>query len=347
MIIVKKTMRKIIVTGGLGFIGSNLINMLLKRNYYVVNLDKITYASNFFNLKKLPNKKNYKFVKCDIGDKNKVERLLNKFKPTCIFNLAAETHVDRSIDSPENFINTNILGTFNLLENFRKYSKKNKNVRLIHISTDEVYGDILKGRSKEIDTYIPSSPYAASKASSDHLVYSYVRTFNIPAIVTNCSNNYGPRQHPEKLIPKLIYNIISNNVLPIYGKGKNSREWIHVDDHCDALIKVFKKGKIGNFYNIGSNYNLDNISVAKHLIKVSKKYIKIGRKVKIKFIKDRPGHDLRYAIDSGKIRKSLKWRPKYSFKDGIDKTFLWYLKNQNFYSSINKKDIINRIGLKR
>ncbi len=347
MIIVKKTMRKIIVTGGLGFIGSNLINMLLKRNYYVVNLDKITYASNFFNLKKLPNKKNYKFVKCDIGDKNKVERLLNKFKPTCVFNLAAETHVDRSIDSPENFINTNILGTFNLLENFRKYSKKNKNVRLIHISTDEVYGDILKGRSKEIDTYIPSSPYAASKASSDHLVYSYVRTFNIPAIVTNCSNNYGPRQHPEKLIPKLIYNIISNNVLPIYGKGKNSREWIHVDDHCDALIKVFKKGKIGNFYNIGSNYNLDNISVAKHLIKVSKKYIKIGRKVKIKFIKDRPGHDLRYAIDSSKIRRSLKWRPKYSFKDGIDKTFLWYLKNQNFYSSINKKDIINRIGLKR
>ena len=347
MIIVKKTMRKIIVTGGLGFIGSNLINMLLKRNYYVVNLDKITYASNFFNLKKLPNKKNYKFVKCDIGDKNKVERLLNKFKPTCVFNLAAETHVDRSIDSPENFINTNILGTFNLLENFRKYSKKNKNVRLIHISTDEVYGDILKGRSKEIDTYIPSSPYAASKASSDHLVYSYVRTFNIPAIVTNCSNNYGPRQHPEKLIPKLIYNIISNNVLPIYGKGKNSREWIHVDDHCDALIKVFKKGKIGSFYNIGSNYNLDNISVAKHLIKVSKKYIKIGRKVKIKFIKDRPGHDLRYAIDSSKIRRSLKWRPKYSFKDGIDKTFLWYLKNQNFYSSINKKDIINRIGLKR
>ena len=347
MIIVKKTMRKIIVTGGLGFIGSNLINMLLKRNYYVVNLDKITYASNFFNVKKLSNKKNYKFVKCDIGDKNKVEKLLNKFKPICIFNLAAETHVDRSIDSPENFINTNILGTFNLLENFRKYSKKNKNVRLIHISTDEVYGDILKGRSKEIDTYIPSSPYAASKASSDHLVYSYVRTFNIPAIVTNCSNNYGPRQHPEKLIPKLIYNIISNNVLPIYGKGKNSREWIHVDDHCDALIKVFKKGKIGNFYNIGSNYNLDNISVAKHLIKVSKKYIKIGRKVKIKFIKDRPGHDLRYAIDSGKIRNSLKWRPKYSFKDGIDKTFLWYLKNQNFYSSINKKDIINRIGLKR
>ena len=347
MIIVKKTMHKIIVTGGLGFIGSNLINMLLKRNYYVVNLDKITYASNFFNVKKLSNKKNYKFVKCDIGDKNKVEKLLNKFKPICIFNLAAETHVDRSIDSPENFINTNILGTFNLLENFRKYSKKNKNVRLIHISTDEVYGDILKGRSKEIDTYIPSSPYAASKASSDHLVYSYVRTFNIPAIVTNCSNNYGPRQHPEKLIPKLIYNIISNNVLPIYGKGKNSREWIHVDDHCDALIKVFKKGKIGSFYNIGSNYNLDNISVAKHLIKVSKKYIKIGRKVKIKFIKDRPGHDLRYAIDSGKIRKSLKWRPKYSFKDGIDKTFLWYLKNQNFYSSINKKDIINRIGLKR
>ena len=206
---------------------------------------------------------------------------------------------------------------------------------------------MLRGRSKEVDAYTPSSPYAASKASSDHLVYSYIRTFNIPAIITNCSNNYGPRQHPEKLIPKLIYNIILNKELPIYGKGKNSREWIYVDDHCDALIKVFKKGKVGNFYNIGSNYNLNNISVVKNLISISKKYLKIGNKVKVKFIKDRPGHDLRYAIDSSKIRKTLRWKPKYSFKEGIEKTFLWYLKNQKYFSTLNKKDIVNRIGLKR
>ena len=296
-------MHKILVTGGLGFIGSNLIGMLLKQNYSVINIDKIGYASNFYNTKKFSKNKRYKFIKCDIQNKTKIDKILNKFKPHCIYNLAAETHVDRSIDGPKTFINSNILGTFSILEAFKRYSKKNKKTKLIHISTDEVYGDVLKGRSKEIDAYKPSSPYSASKAASDHLVYSYVRTFKIPAIITNCSNNYGPRQHPEKLIPKLIYNILNNKNLPIYGKGKNSREWIYVDDHCDALIKIYKKGTIGEFYNIGSNFNLDNISVVKKLLITAKHKIKVGKNVKINFIKDRPGHDIRYAIDSNKLKK--------------------------------------------
>ena len=194
-------MKKVIVTGGLGFIGSNLIKILLKKKYFVINLDKITYSSNFYNVKDYSRNKNYKFIKTDINNRKKLFHVLKKFKPNAIFNLAAETHVDRSIDKPESFIESNILGVFNLLEVFRTYVKKNKKIKLIHISTDEVYGDILNGRSKEDDAYKPSSPYAASKASSDHLVYSYIRTFKIPAIVTNCSNNYGPKQHPEKLIP--------------------------------------------------------------------------------------------------------------------------------------------------
>ena len=276
-------MGKILVTGGLGFIGSNLIDLLLRKKYRVLNIDKVTYASNFYNTKNYKNNKNYKFIKCDLNKEEKLKQIIIKYKPNCIFNIAAETHVDRSIDGPKNFVYSNILGTFNLLEIIRKY--KLKKTKLIHISTDEVYGDVIKGRSKEQDSYNPSSPYAASKASSDHLVKSYVRTYKISAIITNCSNNYGPRQHPEKLIPKLIYNILNNKSLPIYGKGKNSREWIYVDDHCEALFKVFKKGKIGEFYNIGSNYNLDNLSVVKKLLSIAKKKIKLGNKVKINLLK--------------------------------------------------------------
>ena len=339
-------MHKILVTGGLGFIGSNLIAMLLKKNYSVINVDKVSYASNFYNTKFFIKNKNYRFIKCNIENTKKIDTILRKFNPHCIFNLAAETHVDRSIDSPKNFINANILGTFSLLESFKNYSKKNKKIRLIHVSTDEVYGDVLKGRSKETDAYKPSSPYSASNASSDHLVYSYIRTFKIPAIITNCSNNYGPRQHPEKLIPKLIYNILKNKKLPIYGKGKNSREWIYVDDHCEALIKIYKKGSIGEFYNIGSNYNLDNISVVKKLLKMAKSNIQVGKNVNINFVKDRPGHDLRYAIDSSKLKKKLKWKPRTTFLNGLQKTFLWYMKNQNYFSKLNKKDITSRIGIK-
>jgi len=337
-------LKNIIVTGGLGFIGSNLIELLLKKKYNVLNIDKITYSSNLYNVKNFKSSKNYNFIRCDIGDK-KIKDVLFKFKPKCIFNLAAETHVDRSIDDPTKFINTNIIGVYNLLENFKKYSQK-YNSKLIHISTDEVFGDILKGRSSERYAYKPSSPYAASKAAADHLINSYIRTYKLPIIVTNCSNNYGPKQHPEKLIPKLIYNILNNRPLPIYGKGTNSREWIYVKDHCEALFKVFQKGKIGQFYNIGSNKNLSNIEVCKNILSVSKKIIKLKNKINITFVKDRPGHDIRYALDSRKIRRELKFKPKISFKDGIKLTFDWYKNNKSYYKSLSKKDIIKRLGNK-
>ena len=338
-------MKKIIVTGGLGFIGSNLVKLLIKKNYFVINIDKVSYASNFYNTKDFSRKKNYKFIKLDINNKSKLKKIFNTYRPTAIFNLAAETHVDRSIDGPAEFIKSNIVGVFNLLEIFKEFSKKNKKTKLIHISTDEVYGDVLKGRSKENDTYKPSSPYAASKASSDHLVYSYVRTYKLNAMITNCSNNYGPNQHPEKLIPKLIYNIINNKSLPIYGRGKNSREWIFVDDHCEALFKVFRNGSKGEFYNIGSNININNLDIVKMLISIAKKKIKLGKNVKIKFVKDRPGHDIRYALDSKKIFKKLKWKSKINLKKGLENTFNWYFKNMKYYTSLKKKDITNRLGM--
>ena len=337
-------MKKIIVTGGLGFIGSNLIELLIKKKYFVINIDKVTYSSNFYNVKELKSFKNYKFIKCSIGDK-KFHQILNKYKPSCIFNLAAETHVDRSIDNPSNFINSNIVDIYKLLESFKKFVKNHK-CKLIHISTDEVYGDLLNGRSTEKFPYNPSSPYAASKAASDHLVNSYIRTYKIPAIVTNCSNNYGPKQHPEKLIPKLIFNILNDRYLPIYGKGLNSREWIYVKDHCEALYKTFLNGKIGSFYNIGSNKNLNNIQVTKELLKIAKKTIKVGKKVRIKFIKDRPGHDKRYALNSKKIIKELNWRPKTNFNKGLKLTFEWYKNNKMYYKYLNKKDITQRLGKK-
>ena len=339
-------MKKIIVTGGLGFIGSNLIDLLIKKNFSVINIDKISYSSNFYNVKEFKKNKNYSFIKCDIANK-KLSKIIFKFKPVGIFNLAAETHVDRSIDNPDDFIKSNIFGVYNILEIFKKYSSKFPKSKLVHISTDEVYGDILKGRTKENYPYTPSSPYAASKASSDHLVYSYVRTYKIPALITNCSNNYGPKQHPEKLIPKLIYNILTNKKLPIYGKGTNSREWIYVKDHCEALIKVFEKGKIGNFYNIGSNKNEINLNISSKLLTIAKSEIKIGKNVKIEFVKDRPGHDIRYALNSNKIIKELKWKPKTKLHIGLRKTFKWYLNNVKYFSNLNEKDIIKRLGLEK
>ena len=337
-------MQKIIVTGGLGFIGSNLIDLLLRQKFYVINVDKVSYSSNFHNVKEFEKNKNYRFEKCDLNNKVGLAKIINKYKPRGIFNLAAETHVDRSIDNPKTFIDSNIVGVFNLLEVFKNYVIKNKKSKLIHVSTDEVFGDILKGRSNEEYSYKPSSPYAASKASSDHLVYSYVRTFHVPAIITNCSNNYGPKQHPEKLIPKLIYNILNNRKLPIYGNGKNSREWIHVDDHCKALVKVYKEGKIGESYNVGSNKNMNNIEITKMLLRIANKHFKIGSNVKIHYIKDRPGHDLRYALNSNKIKKKLKWKPEIIILAGLEKTFLWYLNNSTYFSKIKKKDIIKRLG---
>ena len=337
-------MKKVIVTGGAGFIGSNLVKYLLKKKYFVINIDKLSYSANPHNLKNVNKNKNYIFFKADLNDKKKIIKILNKYKPAGIFNLAAETHVDRSIDAPKNFINSNVLGTFNLLESILSYKRK---IKLIHISTDEVYGDLIKGRSDEKFPYNPSSPYSSTKASADHLVKSYIRTYKIPAIVSNCCNNYGPNQFPEKLIPKLIFNIINNVSLPIYGKGKNSREWMHVQDHCEALLLIYLKGKTGESYNIGSGMNFRNIDIAKKLLKIAKtKPLKINKKVKIKFVRDRPGHDFRYALNNNKILKELGWKTKISLDIGLSQTFDWYLNNKAFFKTVSKKLYINRLGLK-
>jgi len=337
-------MKKVIVTGGAGFIGSNLVKYLLEKKYFVINIDKLSYSANPYNLKNLYKNKNYTFFKVDLNNKKKIVKILKKYKPEGIFNLAAETHVDRSIDKPENFIFSNILGTYNLLEAIVSYKKK---IKLIHVTTDEVYGDLIKGRSDEKFPYNPSSPYSSSKASADHLIKAYIRTYKIQAIVTNCCNNYGPNQFPEKLIPKLIFNIINNRALPIYAKGKNSREWMHVQDHCDALLLVYLKGKVGESYNIGSSMNLKNIDIAKKLIKIAKnKTLKINKKVKIKFVKDRPGHDFRYALNNKKILNELGWKSKIPFHSGLSKTLDWYLNNKIFFKSVSKKLYINRLGLK-
>jgi len=334
-------MKKVIVTGGLGFIGSNLIN-ILKKKYFIINIDKVNYASNFKNIN--PDIKNYKFYKQDINNKIFIKKILEEYNPSIIFNLAAETHVDRSIDGPKQFIESNILGVFNLLEAIRDYKKK---IKLIHISTDEVYGDIKKNhKSKEEDRYNPSSPYSASKASGDLLIKSYIRTYKIPAIITNCCNNFGPNQYPEKLIPTIIYNILNKKPIPIYGIGKNVREWIYVEDHCDALIKIAEKGIIGENYNIGSGTILNNVQIAKKIILNFRKIIHYKNiKTKIYFVKDRPGHDLRYCLNSSKIKNKLKWKCKSSFDQRINETIIWYINKfkNNYFKNKNFK---YRIGLK-
>ncbi len=333
-------MKRFIVTGGYGFIGSSLIKLLLKKNYTVLNIDKLSYSAQKYNLKDVKSKK-YLFKKIDINNKKEITKILKRYKPHGIFNLAADTHVDRSIDDSSNFIKNNILGVYNLLEAIKNY---NKNIRLVHISTDEVYGDIANSkRSNENFPYVPSSPYSASKASSDHLVNAFVRTYKIDAVISNCSNNYGPRQYPEKLIPKMIYNILNNKPLPIYSKGKNLREWIYVDDHCEALLKLFFKGKSGEKYNIGSGINCSNLFLVKKILKTfSDKNIEIGKKVKIIFVKDRPGHDFRYALNSNKIKRELKWKPKINLNQGISKTVDWYINNQGYFKKLNEKNFSYR-----
>ena len=342
-------MKKVIVTGGSGFIGSNLVKYLLKKKYFVINVDKLSYSANSYNTKDVIHNKNYTFYRTDINNKIKIKKILYRHKPSVVFNLAAETHVDRSIDNPESFVKSNILGVYNLLQSILLYNNKNsKKIKLIHVSTDEVYGDILKGRASENFPYNTSSPYSASKASADHLIKSYVRTYNFPAIISNCSNNYGPNQFPEKLVPKMIANILNNKLLPVYGKGENSREWIHVQDHCEALLLIFQKGKIGESYNIGSGKNIKNIDLVKKIIKISrKKLLKKINNAKIKFVKDRPGHDVRYALNSKKILKKIGWKSRIPFEKGLSETFDWYLNNKNFLNKISEKLYIKRLGLKK
>lgn len=339
-------MKKIIVTGGSGFIGSNLVDFLIKKKFFVINLDKLTYSSNKYQ-NSLRDKTKYKLIKVDIVNKKQIIEIIKKYKPKVIFNLAAETHVDRSIDDPSNFIHTNINGTFKLLESLRFLQNKKITPKLIHVSTDEVYGDIKNGlRSNEKHKYEPSSPYSASKASADHLVKSYIRTYKLKAVISNCCNNYGPYQFPEKLIPKMILNIFNNKELPIYAKGRNSREWIHVNDHCEALFKLYLNGKNGENYNVGSGINLRNIDLIKKILKICKKMnIKIGNKTRVKFVKDRPGHDFRYALDNKKMFKEFRWKPKIKFEEGLKETINWYFKHRKFLKNISKEKYEKRLGL--
>ena len=342
-------MKKIIVTGGQGFIGSNLIEFLLDKNYFIINIDKSNYSANPYNVRNFKKNKNYIFFKEDINNKNKIFRILKNFKPSGVFNLAAETHVDRSIDSPHPFLKTNVLGVFSLLESIKLFNKKfKKKIKFVHVSTDEVYGDIEKNnQASEKYNYNPSSPYSASKAAADQLIKSYYRTYGSQVVIANACNNYGPNQLPEKFIPKVIFNILNNKTIPLYGRGNNVREWIYVKDNCEALLKIFLKGKVGENYNIGTGIRIKNIDLIKSIIKIAKKNkINIGYKSKINYVKDRPGHDKRYAINSQKIRKKLKWKHKTSLQKGLSKTIYWYLNNKKFFKQISRKNINKRFGLK-
>ncbi len=342
-------MKKIIVTGGQGFIGSNLVEFLLNKNYFVINIDKSSYSANPYNVRNFKKNKNYIFFKVDINNKNKIFKILKKFKPVGIFNLAAETHVDRSIDNPQAFLKTNVFGVFNLLESTKLFKKKfKKKIKLVHVSTDEVYGDIRKSTQvNENYNYNPSSPYSASKAAADQLIKSYFRTYGSQVVIANACNNYGPNQLPEKFIPKVIFNILNNKPIPLYGKGRNVREWIYVKDNCEALLKIFLRGKIGKNYNIGTGIRVKNIELIRNILNIAKKNkIVLGRRNKIKFVKDRPGHDKRYAINSTRIKRELNWRYKTSLSQGLNKTFNWYMNNKKFFKLISKKNINKRFGLK-
>ena len=335
-------MKKCLVTGGCGFIGSNYIRTALDReeNLHVVNLDKLTYAGNIQNLDGISSK-NLTIVKGDICDVDLVNSLFEKHHFDTVVHFAAESHVDRSIEGPAEFIQTNVVGTLNLLEQSRIFINKtnNDNFRFLHVSTDEVYGSLGDdGKFLETTPYDPSSPYSASKAGSDHLVRAWNRTFGLPTLITNCSNNYGSYQFPEKLVPLMIINCLQGNPLPVYGKGENVRDWLFVGDHCDAIHTVLAKGKIGETYNIGGNNEIKNIDVVTNICSLLDEISphKNGSSYSdlITFVKDRPGHDFRYAIDAGKIRNDLGWSPNESFETGIRKTIHWYLDNQNWWKTI-------------
>jgi len=339
---------KILVTGGSGFIGSNFIHYLINNTDYqrIINLDKLTYAGNNDNLINIQQNIRYKFIKGDICDRQCIKKIFQDYSPNKIVHFAAESHVDRSIDGPKDFINTNIVGTSILLEESLSYYNKLKKLskssfKFHHISTDEVFGSLgEKGSFVEDSPYDPSSPYSASKASSDHLVRAWHRTFGLPVTISNCSNNYGPYQFPEKLIPLIIINCLSNKSLPVYGKGENIRDWLYVEDHCKAINLILQEGAIGDTYNIGGNNEISNINIVESICTILDKLkpSNSGKSYKqlISFVKDRPGHDFRYAINTTKIKKDLNWEPKETFDSGLTKTIKWYLENENWWKKIQK-----------
>lgn len=327
-------MKNILITGGAGFIGSHLIKFFLKKypKYNIINVDSLTYAGNLKNLEEISDYSNYKFEKIDICDFKNIEKIFKKYQIDAVINLAAESHVDKSIADPFIFAKTNILGTISLLQAAKNEWNNNfKNKLFYHVSTDEVYGSLGNiGKFNEKTAYDPHSPYSASKASSDHFVRAFYDTYKLPVIISNCSNNYGPNQYPEKLIPLFIKNIVNNTPITIYGDGTNVRDWLYVEDHISAIDLIFHKSKIGETYNIGGNNEITNNEITKILIsKIDKKLERSKGKSKklVKYVKDRLGHDKRYAIDFSKLQNDIGWIPKYSFSTGIDKTIDWYLKN--------------------
>lgn len=344
-------MKNILVTGGAGFIGSNFIRyMLSEHDYNIINLDLLTYAGNLENLQGLERNKRYTFIKGDIRDRKEIEKIFKTYKIDTVVNFAAESHVDRSIEEPELFITTNILGTQILLDIAKqywkvipnnKYSKEFRDgTRFLQVSTDEVYGTLgERGLFTERTPLAPNSPYSASKASADMMVRAYYETYGMPVSITRCSNNYGPYQFPEKLIPLMINNCLNNYPLPIYGDGMQVRDWLHVEDHCRAIDVVLHKGKIGEVYNIGGNNEKANIEIVKLIIK------SLGKEESlIQYVADRPGHDRRYAIDNSKITKELGWAPKYTFDEGIKETIEWYLQNKEWLKKIVHRDSIKVKG---
>lgn len=339
-------MKAYLVTGGVGFIGSNFVLSELSRGLVrIVNLDLLTYAGNRENLEAIEGDSNYFFVQGDIGDRGLVRDILHQYCPCAVVNFAAESHVDRSIDGPEDFIQTNVVGTFHLLEEVRRYwgglpSDEREVFRFLHVSTDEVYGSLDSNDSafQEQTPYAPNSPYSASKAASDHLVRAYQHTYGLPTLTTNCSNNYGPRQFPEKLIPLMVLNALKGKPLPIYGDGLNVRDWLYVEDHCEALQLVLEKGKVGEVYNIGGRCERTNIEIVNGICTLLDRVCPNSpftpHSSLITYVKDRPGHDRRYAIDSSKIKRELGWQPKETFDTGLEKTIRWYLENPKWVESV-------------
>ena len=347
---------KLLVTGGAGFIGSAVVRLAIARGYSVVNVDALTYAACLENVASVSEHPKYVFEQADIRNRGDIERIFDKHKPNAVMHLAAESHVDRSIDGPSDFIETNVTGTFNMLEAARLYwhaSEKPETFRFHHISTDEVFGSLPSDpmiQFTEDTAYNPRSPYSAAKASSDHLVRAWHETYGLPVVLTNCSNNYGPYHFPEKLVPVIILNALAGKPLPIYGNGSNVRDWLYVEDHADALLLVLEKGIVGRSYNIGGENERTNLELVQTLCMILDRLRPCAEgsySDLITFVKDRPGHDARYAIDPSRIRDELGWRPSVTVEQGLEKTVQWYLDNEDWWQPLqNRKGVGNRLGVK-